>query len=103
MDIETVDSYNLLCMECESEQYEDKVTWDQIKPKELAEKLERLGIPYPSDPQERKKAALQMNNTINVLKKCFSGYQCILDNKPKPYPTPFAMSNLSKKKHTLHG
>ena len=44
-----------------------------------------------------------MNNTINVLKKCFSEYKSILHNKPKPYPTPFAMSNLSKKKHTLHG
>ena len=70
MDIESVDTYNLLCMECESEQYKDNVTWDQIKPKELAEKLERLGIQYPSDSQEREKAALQRNNTINVLKQC---------------------------------
>ena len=44
-----------------------------------------------------------MNNTIEVLKKCYLGYKLISDNKPKPYPTPIAMSEVSKKKHTVHG
>lgn len=74
-----------------------------VKKKQLEEKLERLGVTCPSDIQEKKKAARKMNKTVEVLKKCFSGYKSILDNAPKPYPTSFAMSNLSKEKHTLHG
>ena len=84
-------------MECESNQYEENVTWDQLKKTQLEEKLERLGVTCPSDIQEKKKAARKMNKTVEVLKKCFSGYKSILDNAPKPYPTSFAMSNLSKK------
>ena len=98
MDIDSINSDMVLCMQCESEQSEENVMWNQIKKTEVAEKLERLGILCPSDQQERKKAVRQMNKTIEVLKNCYSGYNSILDNKPKPYPTSFAMSDLSKKK-----
>ena len=83
-------------MECESKQFEENVMWDQLKNIQLEEKLERLGVSCPSDIQDKKKAARKMNKTVEVLKKCISGFKSILDNAPKPYPTSFAMSNSSK-------
>ena len=44
-----------------------------------------------------------MNKMVEVLKRCYSEYNSFLDNKPQPYPTSFAMSDLSKKEHTIHG
>ena len=93
IDIDSIKSDHLLCMECESEKSGDNVTWEQIKKNQLEEKLERLGIPCPSDPQERKKASHQMNKIVDVLRECYSGYKSFLDNKPQPYPTSFAMSD----------
>ena len=71
----------------------DNVTWEQMKKKPTWKKLERLGIPCSSNPQERKKASLQMNKIVDVLSECYSGYKSLLDNKPQPYPTSFAMSD----------
>ena len=98
VDIDSIKSDHLLCMECESEKSGDYVTWEYLKNNQLEEKLERLGIPCPSNPQERKKASLQMNKIVDVLSECYSGYKSFLDNKPQPYPTSFAMSDESKKK-----
>ena len=103
MHIDDINSDTLQCMQCESEQDRKNVKWNQLKHTEVAEKLERVGIICPSNQQERQKAVRQMNKMVEVLKRCYSGYNSFLDNKPKPYPTSFAMSDLSKKEHTIHG
>ena len=101
VDISKVDCDTYVCLKCQHSSLQLDQCWNELPEDSYDNKLKRLGLTYKFINEDRFGKRRKIKKMMNAIELCDVLPTSILDHLPKPYPSPFAMSEESVNKHVI--